>query len=312
MKIVDIEQGNALWKAWRRTKLTGSNAPAMMGVSPYTKRDDLLTTYTTGYSKPHSGKTLDRFQAGHEAEASARPIVEQIMESVEKTKISLAPRCCEMEAGDFPEGTPPETLELLQDKLACSLDGMTEDGETIFEHKIWNKKIAKEIDENQKVPDFIMWQLEHNLMVSGAKRCIFVTSDGTSAQMKLLEYLPNPLAQAALLEGWAAFLKDAKTHEPTEIVDATKLDDWVSDEDELFSIDNQIALLEERRTLVRERLESLAAGRKMVGNHYQSLTVKSKGTISYKNAVMANSPDWDLEEYRSQPSTTFQLRRIKK
>ena len=55
----------------------------------------------------------------------------------------------------------------------------------------------------------------------------------------------------------------------------------------------------------------MAAGRKMVGNRYQSITTKNKGTISYKNAVVANNPDWDLEEYRSQPSTTFQLRRVK-
>lgn len=310
MKLVDINQGTALWKAWRKSKLTGSNAPAMMGESPYTKREDLLTTWTTGYSKPVGAKVQARFDKGHRAEENARPIVAELMAAVEKTPITLEAQCCEMEESDFPEGTPAATLEILKDKLACSLDGMTEDGSIIFEHKLWNKKLAQAIDD-QQLPQYIVWQLEHNLMVSGAKRCIFVTSDGTAAQMKALEYHANPLAQAALLEGWVKFLKDAETHEPVEIVDATKLPEWVSDEEELFSIDNQIANLEQRRGDLRQRLEDIAAGRKMVGKHYQSLTVHNKGTISYKSAVMANSPDWDLEEYRSQPSTTFQLRRVK-
>tara|TARA_B100001287_G_scaffold66836_1_gene54614 strand:- start:3949 stop:4887 length:939 start_codon:yes stop_codon:yes gene_type:complete len=310
VKLKDINQGTALWKAWRKSKLTGSNAPAMMGESPYTKREDLLTSYTTGYSKPVGGKVQDLFNKGHQAEEAARPIVAELMTEVEKTPITLEAQCCEMEDSDFPEGTPAATLEILKDKLACSLDGMTEDGSIIFEHKLWNKKLAQAIDD-QQLPQYIMWQLEHNLMVSGAKRCIFVTSDGTPAQMKLLEYHANPLAQAALLEGWVTFLKDAETHEPVDIVDATKLPEWVSGEEELFSIDSQIASLEQRKGEIRQQLEDMAAGRKMVGNRYMSITTKSKGTISYKNAVVANNPDWDLEEYRSQPSTTFQLRRVK-
>jgi len=41
MKEIDLEQGSEEWLAWRRTKITASMAPIIMGVSPYRTKQQL-------------------------------------------------------------------------------------------------------------------------------------------------------------------------------------------------------------------------------------------------------------------------------
>ena len=131
MKRIDIEQGTPEWLAWRKPFRTGSNAPKALGDSPYQSRHAYMTELLNGTSKPIHKKTAEIFQKGHDAEAAARPIVEQIFSQTEGRPITLAPACCEMEESDWPKEIPRPMRESLSGKMAASLDGLSEDGTII-------------------------------------------------------------------------------------------------------------------------------------------------------------------------------------
>ena len=48
MKIVNLVQGSPEWHAHRATHFNASDAPAMLGVSPYKTRAQLVREYATG------------------------------------------------------------------------------------------------------------------------------------------------------------------------------------------------------------------------------------------------------------------------
>ena len=77
MKTLDVVQGTPEWSAARAKAFTASEAPAMMGVSPYLTRSELLREKKLGIPREHDAATLARFAAGHDAEAAARAIVER-------------------------------------------------------------------------------------------------------------------------------------------------------------------------------------------------------------------------------------------
>jgi hypothetical protein len=57
------------------------------------------------------------------------------------------------------------------------------------------------------------WQLEQQLLVSGAERVIFVCSDGTAENFVSMEYRPVAGRAAQLVEGWKQFEADLAGHE---------------------------------------------------------------------------------------------------
>lgn len=192
MKIHNVAQGSAEWHALRANYFTASEAPAMMGASKQMKRTELLDAKKTGIDRDVSWwvqKYL--FDKGHEAEAMARPILEaRIGEDL------------------FPiVGT--------DGNLLASLDGSTLLGETLFEHKMWNEQLAADVLSGDLDPHYY-WQLEQQLLVSGAEKVIFVCSDGTEENFVSMEYAPVPGRAAKLVAGWKQFADDLATHELSE------------------------------------------------------------------------------------------------
>ena len=68
-----IIQGTPEWHEFRAQHLNASDAPAMMGESPYKTRDALLREKAVGVVAEVSSETQRRFDAGHRFEALARP-----------------------------------------------------------------------------------------------------------------------------------------------------------------------------------------------------------------------------------------------
>lgn len=311
MKRIDIEQGTPEWLEWRKGFKTGSNAPKALGDSPYQSRHAYMTELLNGTSKPIHKKTAEIFQRGHDAEAAARPIVEQILSQTEGRPITLAPACCEMEESDWPKEIPRPMRESLEGKMAASLDGLSQDGTIIFEHKLWNLKLNEAIDEGE-LPNHIVWQLEHNMLVTGAKQAIFVTSDGTSNKMALLIYEASLFTQAALVAGWYQLGVDLQEHQPIEIIDGKASEEWTVIENDLNEIDAQLSDLTEKKKQLRERAEEFCAGRKVEGSGWTGSPQKMKGSVNWAKAIKGEAPQINLEDYRSPDKEIFVLRRNKK
>ena len=194
MKIHNVAQGSEAWHALRANYFTASEAPAMMGASKQMKRTELLHAKKTGLDRDVSWwvqKNL--FDKGHEAEALARPILE------ERIGEDLFPVV----------GT--------EDDLLASLDGCTILGDVLFEHKMWNEQLAADVRAGSLDPHYY-WQLEQQLLVSGAEKVIFVCSDGTEENFVSMEYAPVPGRAATLVAGWKQFQADLLDFTPAEAV----------------------------------------------------------------------------------------------
>lgn len=205
MIILDLVQGTDEWHEARWIRRTASEAAAMIGDSPKMKRNDLLKLKKTGTAKEVSDwvqKNL--FDKGHAVEAKARELLED----------------------DIGELLYPVTGTCDDDYLLASMDGLSIDGAVIFEHKMWNEELAVCV-RNEDLPMEYVWQLEQQLLVSGAEYAIFVVSDGTRERREFMKYFPVEGRAAQLMAGWAQFDKDLENYVVTEaapVLTAKKLD----------------------------------------------------------------------------------------
>lgn len=194
MKIHNVMQGSPAWLALRAGYFTASDAPAMMGVSPYTTRAELLRRKHTGILEEVDEATQRRFDAGHQTEAAFRPIAEDML------------------GDDLAAVTGSIELDGLQ--LLASFDGLTFDRSTGYEHKLFNASLARTIEADGEPGPAYYWQLEHQLLVSGAQRILFVTSDGTRDCMAHCFYESKPERRAKLIAGWKQFAEDLAAYQP--------------------------------------------------------------------------------------------------
>ncbi len=195
MRILEnIQQGSPQWHAARAQRFTASQAPAMMGASKYTTRDALLREKKTGIAPEVTPEQQRLFDRGHQAEDQARAIAEEIL-------------------GE--DLFPVTAVSDADDRLLASFDGITMDERTAFEHKLYNAKLADAIACGDLEPHYY-WQLEHQLLVSGADQVLFACSDGTRDTFTATQYTSVPERRAALIAGWAQFEKDLAAYEPTE------------------------------------------------------------------------------------------------
>lgn len=194
MKILhNLVQGSEEWLAVRLSHLTASEAPMVMSASPHMSRDDLLAYKTTQNEKEVSYWTQKIYDNGHEVEAKARPIAESILGE----ELYPVTGCLEV------EGLP----------LLASFDGLTMMEDISFEHKQFNKEKAAKLKAGEFLPEHF-WQLEHQLLVSGAESCFFMISDGTEENMVYQKYESVPERRAQLIAGWKQFQKDLENYVP--------------------------------------------------------------------------------------------------
>ena len=79
MKTIDVTVGTPEWHAHRATSFNASDAPAMLGVSPYKTRSELLHERFTGIVPEVDARTQSRFNDGHHYEALALELAEKII-----------------------------------------------------------------------------------------------------------------------------------------------------------------------------------------------------------------------------------------
>jgi predicted phage-related endonuclease len=192
MRILKLQQGTPEWHAARAKHFTASEAPVMMAASSKMKRNELLEMKALGTEKEISDYVQKfLFDKGHEMEALARPIVEEIIGE------ELYPTVAVSECGEY----------------LASFDGLTMMGDIVFEHKMWNESLAQSVRDEKLDPEYY-WQLEHQLMVSKAEKAIFVVSDGTKDNMVHMWYTPVRGRRGKLVKGWQQFRDDLSTFEP--------------------------------------------------------------------------------------------------
>ena len=191
MTVQNVQQGTPEWLALRASHFTASEAPAMMGASKFQTRNDLLAMKKTGIVPDVTPQQQAAFDRGHATEEMARPLAEE----------------------DIGEELYP--IVGTSGNLLASMDGATMLSDVLFEHKLWNEKVATQIRAGELDPHYY-WQLEQQLLVSGAERVLFVCSDGTRNKYVSMYYSPVPGRREELIAGWAQFEQDLGEFVPQE------------------------------------------------------------------------------------------------
>ena len=193
--VLNLQQGSPEWLAARAASDgTASEAPAMKGKSKYQTRTSLLDQRKTGLAKEVDAHTQAIFNKGHEAEAKARLIAEEIIGQ------ELSPVTYMIEVDGL--------------KLMASLDGITFDDSVIWEHKLWNESLAEQV-RNKQLDEHYTIQLDQELLASNADKCLFMVSDGTRDKCVYMWYETTGEKISEVVEGWKQFKSDLVNHVPT-------------------------------------------------------------------------------------------------
>ncbi len=139
--IVELEQGTCEWLDWRNGGLGASDAPAIMGESPWKKPDKLLQE-----------KLIDRRCPPNAAMArgtALEPVARKRYQ--EMTGHSVAPACLQSSRLNW---------------LRASVDGISPDGDKVIEIKC-GESVYRHSSTTGKVPGYYYGQLQHILAVTG-------------------------------------------------------------------------------------------------------------------------------------------------
>ena len=200
MNTLSVLQGSAEWLAVRANYKTASEAPAALGQSKHVTRNSLIHQKHTGLTSAVGSAKQALFDRGHEAEAAARPLAEAIV------------------MDDLYPVTATRTVCGID--LLASFDGATMDEEIIFEHKLYAESLAADVRAGTLAPHYTI-QMDQQLLVSGAKKCLFMTSDGTGNKMAWCWYESTQEKFDALIAGWKQFDADLSAYMlPTTMVEA--------------------------------------------------------------------------------------------
>ena len=197
MQLVNLVQGSPEWHAHRRNHFNASDAPAMMACSSYKTRSELIKELATGVSAEIDAATQRRFDDGHQFEALARPLAEEIIGE------DLSP-CV---------GT--------RGKYSASFDGLTFMNDVGFEHKSLNSTLREILVSGctgAELPLQYQVQMEQQAMVSGCERILFMaskwTADGLPVEALHCWYEPNAELRAQIIAGWELLEKDVAAFDP--------------------------------------------------------------------------------------------------
>lgn len=199
LEIISVTQGTPEWEAHRAQHYNASDAPAMLGVSPYKTRAQLVREHATGVTAEIDETTQRRFDDGHRFEALARPLAEKLIG----------------------EELFPCVGVLKGTKYSASFDGLTMLFDTAFEHKSLNDAIRNAIDDGIGngvcLPEYLRVQMEQQCMVSGAERVLFMASKWngeTLVEERHCWYYPDAALREKIVNGWAQFDADVAAYQP--------------------------------------------------------------------------------------------------
>lgn len=202
MNIIDgLIQGTPEWNQHRAEHFNASDAPAMLGISQYKTRNQLLHEMATGITPEIDAATQRRFDDGHRFESLARPLAESII------------------------GEELYPVVGSEGKLSASFDGLTMDESICFEHKTLNDKIRDAFASNV-IPAEYCAQMEQQLMISGASKCLFMASqfDGNGALVDELHcwYKSDQAMRDNIVQGWTQFAIDLENYQHVQHAEKPK------------------------------------------------------------------------------------------
>lgn len=207
MQIHNLQQGSPEWHQHRVKCFNASDVPAMLGISQYKTRTQLLEEYATGIVQEFDEATLRRFADGHRFEALARPIAEEIIGE------DLYPIIATEDYG-------------LSRLLSASSDGLTMAYDKNFEHKSLNNDLREVFDNELPLSELYTSQMEQQHMVLGCDETLFMASkfndNDELVEKRERTYRSDSAMRDRIIAGWKQFEIDLANYVPRVIAEKPK------------------------------------------------------------------------------------------
>lgn len=190
--MIRLQQGSPEWHAHRGRYRNASETAAVLGVSPWLT-PYMLWELRTGRRQQDVSPAM---RHGSQLEPKARAAYEALT------------------------GLVMQPLVLVEGEYSASLDGLTLGGDLLLEIKCPYKGRASRLwqsVETGDVPEHYHWQVQHQLMVSGADMAHLYVFDGQ--QGLLVETLPKPTDWRRICAAWDAFAGYLASDTPPPLTD---------------------------------------------------------------------------------------------
>jgi putative phage-type endonuclease len=278
-----MQQGNDNWTAWRKKGLGSSDAPTIMGVSPWKTRFQLWEE-KVGIGKPFMGNFAT--QRGTEMEPRARAAFE-------------------LESGyDF---SPIVAEHANYPFIRASLDGFNKEINSILEIKCPGKE-DHETAKSGKVPEKYWPQLQHQLLVTGAAQCFYYSYDGETGATVVVK--PDVEYIKSLLEAETAFWDLVMNKVPPEMTDKdaeiVEEDKYVYLADQYAEVDAKIKSLEAELKKLKEIIvEKCTHARTKIGKLTITRSVRA-GSVDYTK--IPELKNIEVDQYRKEPTAVVTIK----
>ena len=301
MRVINVLQRSPAWERWRSEGVTASEAPAVLGRSPY-KTPWRLWAERTGRTRADDLSRNPHVQRGIAREDEARQAFERRHDTL------LLPVCGEADA---------------EPVLRASFDGINDDGEPV-ELKAPGEKTYAEVAEQawaSRPFQLYLPQLQHQLYVAGAARGWLVFYGGPERILELPVARDEPFLAETLVPACLAFWEAVRTRQEPPLDPARDLfvpggeglDRWSVLSGEYRAIDAELtrakasaAALKEARERLEQALLGLMGG--FLTGEAAGVRVTrylQQGAIDYRAALAKLLPEVEpsvLEGYRAKAS----------
>lgn len=278
------KQGSDAWHQWRGKGIGSSDAPVIMGESPW------LTPYQLWERKlglaPEQEDDL-AMQRGRELEPIARSHYELLH------NIEMPPTC--VESAEFPF-------------MRASLDGYNQELGIVLEIKCPGAE-DHAAAASGGIPKKYFWQLQHQLMVTGAKCAHYYSFNGTAGH--LVSIGPNDAAIADLIVNEIKFWACIQSKTPPPLADRDYKNVMSKELSSLLDqyqvIKNRIKVFEEDVALLRTQILAHCEDHPRIRcGDYKIQRLERKGAVDYNR--IPELKEMDLDQYRKKPVVYYDIR----
>lgn len=284
MRKVEFEQGSPEWLQWRRGLLTATDAPMLMGASPY------VTLYKGWQRKvgqiPEQQET-EPMRRGKKDEPIAREWF------IKEYGIEMEPCCVESETYNF---------------IGSSLDGLSSCGKYILEIKSNGDQYHFGL--NGGLPDFHLMQMQHQLLSTDNTAEMGFYLSYNKGEMIVKEVYPDRDWLEYYLPKAREYWRRVVFFDPPPMTnkdykDMTGQNAWNSYANEYRKASEQIKNLEEVKESYKKELVKLCGEDSCFGNGIKVIKKTIKGRIDYDSVTELQGID--IEKYRKSPTSSWTI-----
>lgn len=285
MKILDLEQGSPAWHAWRKTVITATDCPAIMGTSPW----------TTEYKCWQKKLGLIEDQASNDAMERGKRLEPIIRERFIK-KYSRNMMAAVVESSEY-------------EFLGASLDGISDGGKYILEIKT-GKKNLYDMALAGIIPPYYLDQIQQQLLVTNAEKCFYTVGGEEEDKDVVIEVYPDPDFVKTYLPHARAFWKCVAFNEAPPLKEKDYLDrnDDLTLQEDLKAydeVDAAIKALEEKKNERRKKIIERCGDQSSICQGKKIIKMIMKGRIDYEK--IPEIKNIDLGKYRKDATTIWKI-----